>query len=336
LISLLASLKSILWINRRSENDVVNLYNSITPFVQIALADVNNNTMLNFGYWDQSTTSPLAAQIELCRVVGEFADLQSAAKIIDIGSGFCAPAALWKYMYDNKILDIVCVDINLKQLTTAMEKITTHSTAPLSTSDLFYDYIVNKNIEICKRNKSKNSTLPLVNATATTLPFADNCVDRIIALESAQHFKPLSKFLKESKRVLTSEGLLVVAIPVLGPSFHNQSLIQQLAKLRILYFTWASEHYSLERIKSQIITEGFQIQDIKHIGHHVYEPCADYYVQNRRVLRQKLNTNAFSCARSLLFELVEKIVYISALKMKYSSQEEIIDYVLIRAAPASS
>ena len=336
MISLLASLKSILWINRRSENDVVNLYNSITPFVQIALADVNNNTMLNFGYWDQSTTSPLAAQIELCRVVGEFADLQSATKIIDLGSGFCAPAALWKYMYDDKILDIVCVDINLKQLTAAMEKITMYSTTPLSRSDLFYNYVVNTNIEVCKRTKSKNIVLPLVNATATTLPFADNCVDRIIALESAQHFKPLSKFLRESKRVLTSEGLLVVAIPVLGPSFHNQSLIQQLAKLRILYFTWASEHYSLEKIKSEIIREGFQIRDIKHIGHHVYEPCADYYVQNRWVLRQRLKTNAFSYTRSLRIGFVEKIVYISALKMKDSSQKEIIDYVLIRAAPASS
>ena len=336
MISLLASLKSILWINRRSENDVVNPYDSITPFVQIALADVNNNTMLNFGYWDQSTTSPLAAQIELCRVVGEFADLQSATKIIDLGSGFCAPAALWKYMYDDKILDIVCVDINLKQLTAAMEKITMYSTTPLSRSDLFYNYVVNTNIEVCKRTKSKNIVLPLVNATATTLPFADNCVDRIIALESAQHFKPLSKFLRESKRVLTSEGLLVVAIPVLGPSFHNQSLIQQLAKLRILYFTWASEHYSLEKIKSEIITEGFQIRDIKHIGHHVYEPCADYYVQNRWVLRQRLKTNAFSYTRSLRIGLVEKIVYISALKMKDSSQKEIIDYVLIRAAPASS
>ncbi len=304
--------------------------------MQIALADVNNNTMLNFGYWDQSTTSPLAAQIELCRVVGEFADLQSATKIIDLGSGFCAPAALWKYMYDDKILDIVCVDINLKQLTAAMEKITMYSTTPLSRSDLFYNYVVNTNIEVCKRTKSKNIVLPLVNATATTLPFADNCVDRIIALESAQHFKPLSKFLRESKRVLTSEGLLVVAIPVLGPSFHNQSLIQQLAKLRILYFTWASEHYSLEKIKSEIITEGFQIRDIKHIGHHVYEPCADYYVQNRWVLRQRLKTNAFSYTRSLRIGLVEKIVYISALKMKDSSQKEIIDYVLIRAAPASS
>ena len=111
LISMLASLKSILWINRRGENDVVNLYNSITPFVQIALADVNNNnTMLNFAYWDQSNTDPLEAQIELCRVIGEFANLRSAAKIIDLGSGFCAPAAIWKCIYDNKILDIVCVD----------------------------------------------------------------------------------------------------------------------------------------------------------------------------------------------------------------------------------
>ena len=336
MISLLASLKSILWINRRSENDVVNLYNSITPFVRIALADVNNNTMLNFGYWDESTTGHLAAQIELCRLVGEFAELQSATKIIDLGSGFCGSAAIWKYIYDNKILDIVCVDINLKQLIAAMEKMTTYSTNPLNRSDLFYNNIENLNIEVCKRTKSKDSVLPLVNATATTLPFADNCVDRIIALESAQHFKPLSKFLRESKRVLTSEGLLVVAIPVLGPSFHNQSLIQQLAKLRILYFTWASEHYSLERIKSEIITEGFQIRDIKHIGHHVYEPCADYYIQNRWVLRQRLKTNAFSYASSLFIGLVEKIVYISALKMKDSSQKGIIDYVLIRAAPTSS
>ena len=32
-----------------------------------------------------------------------------------------------------------------------------------------------------------------------TLPFADNCVDRIVALESALHFKSLSQFFKESK-----------------------------------------------------------------------------------------------------------------------------------------
>jgi ubiquinone/menaquinone biosynthesis C-methylase UbiE len=118
-----------------------------------------------------------------------------------------------------------------------MEKITTYCTTPPNRSDVFYNYIVNTDIKVYKRTKFQNNILPLVNATATTLPFADNCVDEIIALESAQYLKPLSKFLRESKRVLTSVGLLVVAIPVLGPSFHNQSLIQQLAKFRILYYT---------------------------------------------------------------------------------------------------
>jgi len=127
--------------------------------------------------------------------------------------------------------------------------------------------------------------------------------------------------------------LLVVAIPILGPNLANESLIQQIAKLGILYFTWASEHYSLDNIKSAIMTEGFQIQDIQHIGHSVYEPSANYYIQNRQVVRQRLRRKTFPHAKSLLIEFVERLVYISALKMKDLSQREIIDYVLIKAIP---
>jgi ubiquinone/menaquinone biosynthesis C-methylase UbiE len=320
-------LKPILWIHRRKEKDVVDLYSSLTPFVQLALADANNN-MLNFGYWTQSVTTPIEAQIELCRLVGEFADLQSAKKVIDLGSGFCTPAILWECMYgNNKNLDIICVDINLKQLTAALEKITLPITT-IDKSDLFY--MVNKNVEVSKLTKS----ISLVNAAATRLPFADNCVDTIVALESAQHFKPLSGFLRECRRVLVPKGLLVVAIPILGPNFSNQSLIRQLTKLGILYFTWASEHYTLDKIKSAIRTRDFEIQKIQHIGHSVYEPCADYYIQNRQVLRQRLKTKAFPLAKSLVIEHVERLIYISALKMKNSSQKEIIDYVLIKAVPA--
>jgi len=76
--------------------------------------------------------------------------------------------------------------------------------------------------------------------------------------------------------------------------------------------------------------------DIQHIGHNVYELCADHYIQNRQVLRQRLKTKTFPHTKSLLIEFVERIVYISALKMKHSSQKEIIDYVLIKAAPAAS
>jgi ubiquinone/menaquinone biosynthesis C-methylase UbiE len=317
---LLKFLKSILWINRRNEKDVVDLYNSLTPFVQLALADPNNH-MLNFGYWTPSITTPLEAQLELCRVVGEFANLHSAKKVVDIGSGFCAPAMLWKAMYNN--LDIVCVDINSKQLTAALKKITLPIATAIAKSDQFY--VVNKNVE-------QTNSISLVNAAATRLPFADNCVDRLIALESAQHFKRLARFLRECRRVLTPKGLLVVAIPILGPNLSNQSLIRQISRLGILYFTWASEHYSLEKIESAIVTEGFEIQDIQHIGHSVYEPSANYYIQNRQVLRQRLRTNTLPHAKSLLIDFVERLVYISTLKMKDSSQKEIIDYILIKAA----
>jgi ubiquinone/menaquinone biosynthesis C-methylase UbiE len=316
-------LKSFLWINRRNEKDVVDLYNSLTPFVQLALADPTNH-MLNFGYWTRSTTSPIEAQIELCKLVGEFANLKSARKVIDIGSGFCAPAILWKSMYNN--LDIVCIDVNFNQLAIALE---IPITTTIAKTDLFY--VVNKNV--VNKNVELTKSISLVNAAVTRLPFAINSVDTIIALESAQHFKPLTAFLRECRRVLTPKGLLVVAIPVLGRKLPNESIILQLAKLGILYFTWASEHYSLDNIKSAMAIEGFEIQDIEHIGHGVYEPCANYYIQNRQILRQRLKTK--TDAKSLIIEFVERIIYISALKMKDSSQKEIIDYVLIKAVPAA-
>jgi ubiquinone/menaquinone biosynthesis C-methylase UbiE len=257
-------------------------------------------------------------------LVGEFANLKSARKVIDIGSGFCAPAILWKSMYNN--LDIVCIDVNFNQLAIALE---IPITTTIAKTDLFY--VVNKNV--VNKNVELTKSISLVNAAVTRLPFAINSVDTIIALESAQHFKPLTAFLRECRRVLTPKGLLVVAIPVLGRKLSNESIILQLAKLGILYFTWASEHYSLDNIKSAMAIEGFEIQDIEHIGHGVYEPCANYYIQNRQILRQRLKTK--TDAKSLIIEFVERIIYISALKMKDSSQKEIIDYVLIKAVPAA-
>ena len=46
---LLNTLKFLLWIIRHNELDTINLYNSITPYIQIATG--GNGNMLNFGYW---------------------------------------------------------------------------------------------------------------------------------------------------------------------------------------------------------------------------------------------------------------------------------------------
>jgi len=48
----LKTLQSLLWIIRHNEIDTINLYNSITPFVQVATG--GNSNMLNFGYWSKN------------------------------------------------------------------------------------------------------------------------------------------------------------------------------------------------------------------------------------------------------------------------------------------
>ena len=50
-----------------------------------------------------------------------------------------------------------------------------------------------------------------INSTSTLLPFSENSIERIIALESAQHFKPFSEFISESHRVLKDDGILTAS-----------------------------------------------------------------------------------------------------------------------------
>ena len=237
--------------------------------------------MLNFGYWNGKATDPIAAQNDLCSLVGEMAELDSAKRLIDVGSGLGVPAAQWGSAYGS--LDISCVNINFQQL-------------------------------LAGRQAGKISQL---NATSTVLPFADKCADRIIALESAQHFRPLDRFIKEARRVLLPGGLLVVAIPVISQA-------HPFFGLGILAWTWSSEHYRLDHVKLVIENCGFSIKEIRFIGHHVYEPLTDYYILHRSVLRERILKRYPS--------FLEKILYRSLLKMKDISEKGIIDYVVIKAA----
>ena len=48
----------ILWTFRRNENDIVNLYNTLSPVMQLA----TGGNMLSFGYWHKEEISPVNAQ----------------------------------------------------------------------------------------------------------------------------------------------------------------------------------------------------------------------------------------------------------------------------------
>jgi SAM-dependent methyltransferase len=320
-------LNPILWTARRSEHDVISLYNYLSGLMHI----ITNDYFLNFGYWNKGINFPREAQRRLCSLIADVSDLHSARTVLDIGSGFSVPAIYWESLFNS--LNIVCVDVNLRQLKFGVSlkddlrenKIT--FPLPKDNTNKF-----RSSLEVESSESECTEKLSFVNATSTVLPFADNSVDRIIALESAQHFRPLGDFFIECNRVLEKNGIFVAAMPVIHDQerLHRKnifsesiSLISLFFKLGILSFTWMSEHYDFNYIKSQIVNAGFHSNEIKLIGPHVYEPLSKYYIQNREKLQN-----------SILKEYpphIEKILFKSILKMNELSKERVIDYAIIRA-----
>ena len=270
-----------LWTFRRNENDVVNLYNTLSPVMQLA----TGGNMLNFGYWEDNDISPITAQNRLCDITGSMAELNSAKSLLDIGSGLSSPAMKWSSLYPN--IEISCINTNYDQLQVAKTLL---------------------------KEKSLHYQIYGINSTSTMLPFVKNSVDRIIALESAQHFKPFENFIFESNRIIKKNGILTFAIPVTTKNVN-------LKKLGILAFTWSSEHYSEDFILD-VASKKFHIVKKIQIGSHVFEPLADYYIKNRKKLRQIISLSYPSYVENILFK--------SILKMKSMSREKIIDYLLIK------
>ena len=271
----------VLWTFRRNENDVVNLYNTLSPVMQLA----TGGNMLNFGCWDNEDTSPIIAQNRLCDKVGKIAELDSANSLLDVGSGLSSPAIMWSMLYPN--IDISCVNINYIQLQLAQKIV---------------------------KEKILNSTIHEINSTSTMLPFSTNSIERVIALESAQHFKPFSNFISESHRVLKKDGILTFAIPVVKRN-------SNIRNLGILALTWSSEHYEQDFVISKA-TKKFKVIEKIGIGPDVFEPLANYYIKNRKRLKNKILTQYPTFVENLLFK--------SLLKMKKVSHEKLIDYLLIK------
>jgi cyclopropane fatty-acyl-phospholipid synthase-like methyltransferase len=264
----------LLWTFRRNENDVVKLYDALSPIMEVS----TEGDMLNFGYWDDFTPHPVDAQKRLCQMIGDLAEISSAEIIADIGSGILGPAKIWNLQYPS--LQISSVNVNFSQLSS-----------------------------VTSGNISK------LNSTARMLPFADSSLDRVIALESAQHFKPIGDFISESNRVLKDDGILALAIPT---AIDNSNL----SNLGILKFTWSSEHYSQKQIIDEISQNGFDIIESNNVGKNVYSPLAEYYINNRDDLRKKILTR--------YSKYVEKILFESMKKMQSSSENGLIDYLIIK------
>jgi len=257
-------------------------------------------SMLNFGYWLGDANNPVDAQSNLCTLVGKLADLGSSKILTDVGSGYGAPALQWSEEY--KLRNIICVNINSQQLVNGFK-------------------IASSKIENARVSNAwcLRTNVTYINSSSLCLPFATGTVDRIIALESAQHFKPFDTFIAESYRILQPKGLLVIAMPV---TISLDNVLKKLFNLGILNLTWSSEHYGFEYVKSTIRRYGFEIMNVSMIGSQVFEPLALYYTQNRKELRQKIMAYYPS--------YIEKILWKSLVKMMTLSKKRLIEYVVLK------
>lgn len=289
-------LKILFWMLRGNETDVIKIYNYLTPVIQLA----NGGLMLNRGYWKNNAKNPLQAQHQLCTLIGEFADFRSAKRLLDVGSGLSIPAIHWTTSYN--FLQTTCLDINFQGLKTAAKE--------------------SKAIVPDRSITVNSNRISFMNASATKLPFSNNSVDRIIALESSHHFKPFELFLDECKRVLTEKGMLIIATPIKNISTEG---LTNLRRFGIISFFMPSKNYLLENLKSTIASSGFMIADMLHIGSQVYEPLTNYYVQNRNMLRKRILKEYPS--------YVETLLYKSLLKSTSAYNDGVLDYVLIKSTP---
>jgi ubiquinone/menaquinone biosynthesis C-methylase UbiE len=305
--------KLFLWFFRQTERDIINLYNSLTPYVRTAIND-SDDYMLNFGYWTKNSDDPVCAQHQLSTLFGKFAKFDTVRLIADVGSGFSAPAVQWRLEYPH--LRIMCVDINYQELNIARKV-----TIPYSPDSL-------------------TDRISLVNASSAMLPFGKEKLDMIVAFESAQHFKSIDNFLEVSRLVLKRHGSLVLAIPIVDLSTlekngnekeNTMKKMRLMRKLGILYCSWASQHYDIKTISESLIEHSYRIEEIQQIGRYVYEPLAEYYFRNREKIRYRVIQLLKSYKQRILFEIVEYMVYRSALKMNDLSMKGLLDYLLIRA-----
>ena len=138
-----------------------------------------NTPALHFGYYDEKATDHHRAVIRANEVLAEWGDIQPGARIIDAGCGLGHSTVWLGEHYNAKVTGITIVP---KQVETMQKFIAKHNI---------------RNVDFLEANYFN-------------MPFADNSIDVVWAIEAVCHAKDKSEFYKEAYRVLRPGGKLLI------------------------------------------------------------------------------------------------------------------------------
>jgi erythromycin 3''-O-methyltransferase len=152
---------------------------------------------MNMGYWKDDPKNLDDACEALARFMGDFGQFCREDRILDAGCGFGDQDIYWANHHAPR--EIIGVNISQVQVESAQRRV--HE---LGLQDRITIYL----------------------GSATNLPFADGSFDKVIALESAQHFGTREDFFREAHRVLRSGGQIYTSdiIPAPGMTIGNFAL----------------------------------------------------------------------------------------------------------------
>lgn len=246
---------------------------------------------LNLGYWRRAVNIEEASDA-LAMLVAETASMGEGDVVLDCGFGFGDQDILWAQTL--RPHQIIGLNITASQVIVARDRI-----AAAGLQDL----------------------VDLRHGSATEMAVESQSVDRVVALESAFHFRTRERFFREAWRVLRPGGRLVTADIIPLPS---ASALSTLLKQRLTWSLAASKFvipaenaYSRLGYHSKLVRCGFEQVKVESIRDHVYAPLHQYLTDHPQRI-ERLHPIARLPARMMLRAQAENV---------YSG----LDYVLASA-----
>ncbi len=216
----------------------------------------NKPLWLNLGYWKNARTYKDACQ-DMARLLAESGEFSNVDKLVDVGFGFGEQDILWAQEFNIKKIE--GINITPLHVQVATQKV----------KNINLDNVINYEI-----------------GNAIDLPFDNKSVDRVVALESAFHFKPRTEFFKESYRVLNENGILAIADMV---SLDDETVNKaSQVKGRKEIFIPDENAISKSIYENQLKEAGFDIVSSFSIASYVYTGARKYFYS--RALGNDVNT----------------------------------------------
>ncbi|MDF1665050.1 MAG: methyltransferase domain-containing protein [Planctomycetota bacterium] len=221
-----------------SRNRSNSLYSMLSTHNNLA----EKSLYLNLGFWETATSYDEACQA-LAEKLGDLAGIAKDDLVLDCGFGFGDQDALWLKRHEPA--KISALNITGSQVTLAKERF-------------------------------PDPRLDFIEGSATTLAFANDHFDKVLALESAFHFKTRDDFLKEALRVLKPGGCLAMADIVQARAPANLS--ERLAEYggRALWQIPSGNLCEIPEYRKRLEQAGFVKISIEAIGDKVYKPFENF------------------------------------------------------------